>query len=320
MPSTPAPKIVVIGSINMDLVCRTPAMPSPGQTILGTTFLTIPGGKGANQAVAAAKLGAQVYMVGRVGNDDFGQRLLNGLNQHNVHTRHVTITEGVSTGVACITVDRKGENAIVVVPGANHALTDRDIDAAEEIIDAASVVVLQLEIPLPFVAHVLDICRRRHIHTILDPAPVPPAGLPRKLYNVDLLTPNQSEGELLLGQPRTHHVTSSKIPDPKQIAMDLLSRGPRTIVLKLGNKGSLFIGREGNIEHVKPFKVKIVDTTAAGDAFTAALAVAHSRNMDLPTAARFANAAGALACSAFGAQPALPTLADVEQLLTRRRD
>ena len=311
--------IVVIGSINMDLVCRTPAMPSPGQTILGTTFLTIPGGKGANQAVAAAKLGAEVHMIGRVGNDDFGQRLLNGLNQHNVHTRHVTIAEGVSTGVACITVDRKGENAIVVVPGANHALSARDIDAAEEIIATASAVVLQLEIPLPVVSHVLDICRRRHVFTILDPAPVPPGGMPRKLYNVDLLTPNQSEGELLLGQPRTHRVSSSKVADPKQIAMDLLARGPRSIVLKLGAKGSLLIGRDGDIENIKPFKVKVVDTTAAGDAFTAALAVAHSRNMDLPAAARFANAAGALTCSTFGAQPALPTAADVDHLLSRRR-
>jgi len=315
----PSP-IVIIGSINMDLVCRTPAMPTLGQTILGTAFLTIPGGKGANQAVAAAKLGAEVHMIGRVGSDDFGQRLLNGLAQHNVHTKHVTITEGVSSGVASIIVDRKGENSIIVVPGANHSLTERDIDSAEELIASASCVVMQLEIPLKVVQHTLEICRRRKIHTILDPAPVPPTGLPRRLFDVDLLTPNQSEGEQLLGQPRTHHVKTSKIRDPKQIAMDLIAQGPRSVILKLGPKGAILVQSDGRIQRLKPYKVKVVDTTAAGDAFTAALAVAHTKNFELPDAVRYANAAGALTCTKFGAQPALPTEDEVQKLFSRRRD
>src|SRR3954454_19737246 len=154
----PTRPIVVIGSINMDLVCRTAQMPRPGETILGSDFVTIPGGKGANQAVAAAKLvrdGTEVHLVGRVGEDDFGQRLLNGLAQHKVNTDHVTITEGLASGIAMIVVDRKGENSIVVAPGANSRLTARDIDAAESLIASAAAVVLQLEIPLEVVRHAI---------------------------------------------------------------------------------------------------------------------------------------------------------------------
>ena len=312
--------IVVIGSINMDLVCRTPAIPRPGETILGSDFVTVPGGKGANQAVAAAKLvrpGTDVYVVGRVGGDDFGQRLLNGLRQHNVRTERVTVTEGVPSGCAIIEVDRKGENSIVVVPGANARLTPADVDAAEQLIASASCVVLQLEIPLETVKHAIAMCQRLGVYTVLDPAPAPPKGLPRAMHGVDVLTPNQGEGETLLGQEKTHRVKRRRIADPKQVATELLAKGARAVVLKLGGKGALLVDRRGEFRQVKPFKVAVVDTTAAGDAFTAALAVARAEEMDLPAAVRFANAAGAVCCQTFGAQPALPTRDAVEKMIGR---
>jgi len=311
-PARPGP-VVVIGSINMDLVCRTLQMPRPGQTLLGTDLVTIPGGKGANQAVAAARLGADVHLIGRVGDDDFGQRLLNGLRQHNVNTDHITITEGIASGAAVILVDRKGENAIVVAPGANAKLSPSDIDAAEPLIASASVVVMQLETPLRTIRHAIVLCQRIKVPVILDPAPVPPHGLPRALFGVDLLTPNQHEAEMLLGDSRVQR--KRKLTDPKQIASDLLLRGARLVVLKLGGRGAMTIDRAGRIERIRPHKVKVVDTTAAGDAFTAALAVGRAEGMDLPQSVRFANAAGALCCTVFGAQPALPSRAEVNQLL-----
>jgi ribokinase len=306
--------IVVVGSINMDLVCRTHALPRAGETILGSDFVTIPGGKGANQAVAAAKLSqGDVHMVGRVGDDDFGQRLLNGLTQHNVGTKHVTITEGVHSGVGIIFVDRAGENSIVVAPGANHRLTPADLDAAEAVIDGASVVLLQLEIPRATVARAIAMCRKRQIYTILDPAPAV-AKLPRSLLGVDLITPNQIEAQMLLDAPVPPR-SRRKLPDPKQIGIDLLARGSRAVVLKLGRRGCMLVDRGGRIRTSRGFKVPVVDTTAAGDAFAAALAVARQENMDWPRALRFANAAGAITCQSFGAQPALPSRAAVEKVL-----
>lgn len=316
----PAKRIVVIGSINMDLVCRTDRIPAAGETILGDDLITVPGGKGANQAVAAAKLAnaqTDVYLVGRVGNDDFGQRLLNGLSQHRVRTEHVTITEGAASGCAMILVDRKGENSIVVASGANAKLLPADIDRIDSIIAAASSVVLQLEIPLETVAHAIAIASRHGVFTILDPAPVPARGLPRELMEVDLLTPNQGEAQMLSGMKRTHHVSAKKLSDPKQMAMGLLSDGPRAVALKLGRKGALLVTREGGIDQFKPHKVEVSDTTAAGDAFTGALAVAISEGASLPEAVRFANAAGAACCSQFGAQPALPCREMVDQLLSQ---
>jgi ribokinase len=314
----PAKRIVVIGSINMDLVCRTQRIPRPGETILGDDLMTVPGGKGANQAVAATKLAnaqTDVYLVARVGGDDFGQRLLNGLSQHRVRTEHVTITEGVSSGCAMILVDRKGENSIVVAPGANAKLSPTDIDRVDSIIAGAAVLVLQLEIPLETVRHAIGVAGRHGVFTILDPAPVPDQGLSRDLFGVDLLTPNQGEAQMLSGMKRTHNVSAKKLSDPKQIAMGLLSEGPRAVALKLGRKGALLVTREGGIEQFKPHQVEVSDTTAAGDAFTGGLAVAISEGASLPEAVRFANAAGAACCSEFGAQPALPGRESVDRLL-----
>lgn len=312
----PAAKpIVVIGSINMDLVCRTARMPRPGETILGSDLVTIPGGKGANQAVAAAKLGGDVHFVGRVGEDDFGERLLNGLQQHGVKTDFVTITEGVSSGCAMILVDRKGENSIVVAPGANHKVTPADVDAAEDLIASAAAVVMQLEIPFKVVEHAIEMCQRLGVKSILDPAPAPAGGLPAKMYEVDILTPNQSEAELLLGRSATGRLKREKRADAKQMGSRLLARGARCVVLKLGPKGAMVVNSDGEIRTVKAFPVKVVDTTAAGDAFTGALAVGLSEGMPLADAIRMANAAGGLCCQGFGAQPSLPARADVNKLL-----
>jgi len=314
--------IVVIGSINMDLVCRTPHIPKAGETVLGENLMTIPGGKGANQAVAAAKLASgdtPVYLIGRVGDDDFGQRLLVGLSQHGVRTEFVTITEAASSGVAMILVDGMGENSIIVVPGANAKLRPRDIDAAEGVIASASAVILQLEIAQETVKHAIDLCRRLGVYTIFDPAPAPAKGLSRAMYQVDLFTPNQSEAELLLGLEPTHHVKKKRLQDPKQIAADLLARGPRSVVLKLGAKGCFRADSDGALDRARPYKIKVVDTTAAGDAFTAALGIARAEEMEWSDALKFANAAGAITCMNFGAQPALPGRGAVDKMMKRSR-
>src|SRR5882672_3718680 len=184
----PPGPIVVIGSINMDLVCRVQRIPAPGETMLGSEVSTIPGGKGANQAVAAAKLGAAVHLIGRVGDDDFGARLINGLQQHKVDTEYVTVTEGASSGCALILVDKKGENSIVVAPGANAKLRPADIDAAEGLLATASVVLIQLEIAMETVVHAIATCRKLGVFVILDPAPVPPKGAPKEVFRVNILT------------------------------------------------------------------------------------------------------------------------------------
>jgi ribokinase len=309
--------IVVIGSLNMDLVCRCGRMPRAGETVSGQDLLTIPGGKGANQAVAAAKVGAagdEVHLVGRVGADDFGQRLLVGLREHGVRSEHVIVTEGSSTGCAVILVDKAGENSIVLSPGANSKVSSEDVDAAADLIAGAAVVILQLEIPLDTVAYAVALCRRAGVKVILDPAPVPAKGLAKALYQVDVLTPNQSEAEALLesGAAMGRSKRTRRV-DAKQLGQELLERGPGVVLLKLGAKGAMIVDNE--IQHVKGYKVNVVDTTAAGDAFNGALAVAMAEGMELGRAVRFANAAGARACEKFGAQPALPTRMEVEGLM-----
>jgi ribokinase len=294
----------------MDLVCRTPRIPHGGETVLGQDLLTIPGGKGANQAVAAARLGGDVHMVGRVGDDDFGRRLLAGLRENGVRTRHVTVTPGAPSGCAVITVDGAGENAIVVSPGANARVSPADVDAAEPLIRTASAVVLQLEIPLATVRRAMTLCRELGVTSILDPAPVPPRGLPAALYKADVLTPNEHEAALLAGSRRR---------GADALAKALLGRGPSRVVLKLGGRGALARGQGGWAVEAPAFEVKAVDTTAAGDAFTGALAVALGEQQPWADALRFANAAGALCCTKLGAQPALPGRAAVDRLLRQGR-
>jgi len=255
-----------------------------------------------------------VHHIGRVGADDLGLRLLHGLQSHDVETKYVTITEGVSSGVAMILVEKSGENRIVVAPGANAKLSPADLDRAESLIRQAACVVMQLEIPLETVRHAIAMCRRHKVFTILDPAPAPEKA-PRELFSVDLLTPNQGEAKQWLGVPGRAKVKRKPVVDPKQIAADLHARGAKRVALKLGPRGAMSLGEQGRIERHSGFRVTAIDTTAAGDAFTAALAVGHVAGMSLSEMVRFANAAGAMCCTKFGAQPALPSRADVDRLI-----
>ncbi len=306
MASSDTPHVVVIGSINMDLVARTDHVPAPGETVLGQDFQTIPGGKGANQAVAVARLGARCTMVGRVGDDAFGKRLVAGLAADGVETGHILTTPQTPSGVALIVVAASGENAICVASGANFAVTPADIAAAEEAIADADACLLQLELPVKTVIHAIRVCHRHGVEAILDPAPAL-ADPPDDLFGADVLSPNETEAALLLGG-------SEPSGEPHEIAQALAARGAREVVLKLGAQGAGVLS-DGRFELVPGHKVDVVDTTAAGDAFTAGLAVACARGRSLCQAVRYANAAGALACTQFGAQPSMPTAADVEAMV-----
>jgi len=302
------PNVLVVGSVNMDMVVRSPRMPAPGETVLGEGFVTNPGGKGANQAVAAARLGGKVKFIGRVGADAFGEALLANLKKEGIDCADLLRTPDAPTGVAMIIVDSRGENSIVVASGANHRLTPDDIFAREQAFAAADVLLLQLELPLPTVRAACDLAERHGCRIVLDPAPAPKQ-LCDRLCDVDIITPNVCEAELITGTK-----TGEERAD-KNIALDLIARGAKAAVLKLGSRGSMVVTADGEIARVPAYKVDIVDTTAAGDAFTAALAVAAAEGQELAEAAKFANAAGALACTRLGAQSAMPTRAEVLMLM-----
>jgi ribokinase len=294
--------IVVVGSINMDLVVRAPRHPQPGETILGSDFQTFPGGKGANQAVAAARLGGQVRMVGRVGMDPFGDLLVANMQKDGVDTRYVLRTEGVASGVALITVSEMGQNNIVVVPGTNGMLTSADIYAAESAFEGAGAVLIQLEIPLEAVAVAAQLGKKHGAKVILNPAPA--QGLPNSLLGqVDYLIPNESELYLLTGMQSILVAASS-----------LKSIGLNCLIVTLGSQGVLVLDGEHE-DHILSHAVGVVDTTAAGDAFVGAFAVALSENQTTLEAAVWGNAAGALSVTAAGAQPSLPTRQSLEAFL-----
>lgn len=301
------PKITVVGSLNMDLIVRTPHIPSPGETIIGSGFQAAPGGKGANQAVAAASLGAQVSMVGRVGKDEFAAALLENLTLANVNSRFVVQDPVAPTGVALIEVDDRGENSIVVASGANMRLTSLDVVAAQEAISAADLLLLQLEIPLKVVLKAAVLAKRKKVTVVLNPAPA--RKLTSELLNlVDILIPNETETALLTGLP-----VGSQY-EIKVAASSLLTSGIKTVILTLGEKGAL-LTQEGKSEIFPAFQIKPVDTTAAGDAFIGGFAVALAEGKSMTEAIRWGNAAGALATTRLGAQPSLPMRQDVEMML-----
>ena len=304
------PTILVVGSINMDLVVRAPQMPAPGETVLGSGFATAPGGKGANQAVAVARQGARCVMVGRVGEDDFGRTLVEGLKAEGIDCENVFATPDAPTGVAVIIVDEKGENSIVVASGANYRVTPDDVYDCEQLFRAADVVLLQLELPLPTVKAAHGLAARHGCKIVLDPAPAPKV-MPTELCAVDVITPNVSEAEIITGKKAEEF--DERVA--KVVASDLIARGAKAAVLKLGQRGSLVLTADGHIVKAPAYKVDVVDTTAAGDAFTAALAVAVANGVKLTQAARIANAAGALACTRFGAQPSMPTTEEINMLM-----
>jgi ribokinase len=301
------PRIVVIGSINMDLVVRAERLPKPGETVRGREFQTIPGGKGANQAVAAARLGAETHMVGRVGYDEFGRRLRQSLADNGVHVEYVTSDREHPNGVAVILVQESGENSIVVAAGANAAVSMDDLKATASVIQAADAVLLQLEIPLETVATALQMAGAAKVRSILDAGPA--ADVPEDLKRAaDVISPNMVEAEALLG-----HAVSSAL----DAARELVGRGAPACVVKAGAQGCAWVSPQG-AEHIAAIAVKAVDTTAAGDAFTAALAVALAEGKSLPEAARWANFAGALAVTRFGAQPSMPPRRELEQFISSR--
>jgi len=308
--SSPLPRIVVVGSINMDLVVRTAAMPAPGQTVLGHNFSTIPGGKGANQAVAAARCNAEVHMIGRIGHDDFGQRLILGLHACGVNTDAILVSEAVSTGIAMIMVDDNGENTICVASGANRLLHPEDIDNQVERIAAADAVLLQLEIPLETAAYTLQVAHHHRIPVILNPAPAPDKIDPL-FFEADIIVANQTETARLSGEP-AHDVHTAKMAGSA-----LLAHGAQVVIVTLGRRGALALTAR-QMFHIPAFNAKVVDTTGAGDAFCGAFAAAFIReNRDIYRATRFAAAAGALACGKFGAQPSMPRFCAVQKLLQR---
>jgi ribokinase len=302
------PVIVVVGSVNMDLVVRAGRMPAPGETVLGRGFVSSPGGKGANQAVAVARLGGRCRLLGRVGEDAFGRALVSHMKAEGIDCGDLLVSPDAPTGVAMIIVDSKGENAIVVAGGANRRLTPDDIFDHADLFKAASIVLLQLELPLPTVRAAIGVARRHGCKVILDPAPAP-ASMPEELMQVDVISPNVTEAEVLTGTKAVEERVD------KRVASELVARGASAAVLKLGSRGSLVVMADGHFYRVPAYKVRVVDTTAAGDAFTAAFAVAIADGQSYHEAAKFANAAGALACTRLGAQTAMPTLGEVRLLM-----
>jgi len=298
--------IVVVGSINMDLVASAAHIPAAGETILGTGFETHPGGKGANQAVAAARLGASVQMVGLLGSDDLGRQLREGLHQAGVDTSAVGTVPGAS-GVALITVAANGENSIVVASGANFQVTPEYLDKHADVIRNAGVVLSQLEIPLESVLHLAKLCEEANVPMILDPAPA--QRLPEELFQkVAWLTPNETEAAFYLG----HGVGDS---GPEAAAHELLAKGARGVILKLGARGSYFALGTGSEAAIQPFHVQAVDSTGAGDAFNGAFAAALTMGESRLESAMFASAASAVSVTRAGAQKSMATLEEVERLM-----
>ncbi|MFP4612571.1 MAG: ribokinase [Spirochaetaceae bacterium] len=303
-----APAFCVIGSINMDLVARVDRFPRPGETRTGAGFGTFPGGKGANQAVALARLDADVRMFGKLGDDVFGQSYLETFRREAVDTADVEVVPRTSTGVAVIEVESAGENTIVIVPGANGLVDSAYIDAHLEQIATAQYALFQLEIPFDTVEHAMEAFRRRGGATILDPAPAPPSGLSgRMLRGATYLTPNENEARELTG------ITVADIESADAAARILRDRGAETVVIKAGAHGA-YVTDDRGTRTVPGFSVKVADTTAAGDAFNAGLAYGLGEGRTVDEAVRFANAVGALTCTEIGAQSAMPSRADAAEL------
>jgi ribokinase len=295
--------IVVVGSINMDLVAHTRQIPSPGQTVTGTGFETTPGGKGANQAVAAARLGYRVHMTGMVGEDVFGQALLDNLVAAGVNASAVTRLSGPS-GVAPILVAENGQNSIVVVPGANGKMDCAAVDAQAASIRSAGMVLCQLELPLETVSHLLSLCADAGVPVMLDPAPAAP--LPDAAFHqVAWFTPNETEAAFYLDEDLK----------PEEGANRLLAKGLKGVVLKRGGEGSYVAVAGGKAAWVQPFKVEAIDTVGAGDCFNGAFAVALLEGKDPWAAARFASAAAAISVTRRGAQASMPSRVDVDDFI-----
>jgi ribokinase len=303
--------IVVVGSINIDLVANTKRIPVEGETVLGKDFQIHPGGKGANQAVAVARLGYPVRMIGRLGDDTFGAQLKAHLKTAGVDVVGVATSPGTS-GVAMIVVADRGENSIVITPGANALLTPQDLEANIEIIRSAGIVLTQLEIPMETVQHLAEICSREAVTLILDPAPAKELP-PDLLRNIDWFTPNETEAAFFIGNSNG----AANMLDPAPMAQMLLRNGMKGVVLKLGSRGAYLASATGLTELLNPFSVKPVDTTAAGDAFNGAFATGLMLKMGPVEGARFAAAAAAISVTRAGAQFSMPDMAEVQHMMAQ---
>lgn len=317
------PAIVVLGSINMDLIGAAPRLPSPGETVLGGDFSTAPGGKGANQAVAAARMGASVRMIGRVGSDTFGPQLRDNLRASGVDVAGVMEDPGAASGVAMILLDASRENRILVAGGANMRCDDSQVDAVRSALEGADALMLQCEIPPLTSLKAARVAREMGVQVVWDPAPADT--FPSEAYDlVDVLTPNQAEAGALTGIDVTDAASA------ESAARALVQRGVRAAVVKLGEHGAFYLSNansgylpdfdtfslpDADSGYVPPFEIEAVDTVAAGDAFGAAMTCALAEGRPLGEAVRYGAAAGALAVTRPGAQDAMPTRAEVESLL-----
>lgn len=294
------PRIVVVGSSNTDMVVKGDRLPSPGETVVGGRFVIAAGGKGANQAVAAARLGAEVTFVARVGRDMFGDQAIAGYRREGILTDYIIQDPDEPTGVALILVDQKGENLISVASGANHALRPADVERAAEPIRSADILVLQLEIPADTVRAAAAIAHAAGVPVILDPAPAPDKPLDRELMSLlACIKPNETEAERLTG------IRVVDEPSAREAAARLRQSGAQAAVVTLGAKGAVYDSPAGAGFMPAP-RVDALDSTAAGDAFSGALACAWGRKLDLPRAIEYASAVAALSVTRLGAQPSLP--------------
>ncbi|MGB9595429.1 MAG: ribokinase [Candidatus Poribacteria bacterium] len=303
------PKITVIGSSNTDLIATVPRLPSPGETVMGIDFIVAPGGKGANQAVAIARIGGDVTFIAKIGIDDNGKRSLENFKKDGINTDFVFQTDEAPSGVALIFVDKNGENMLVPVPGANGKLTLDDIEKARTAIENTDIIVLQLEVPLETVEYAIKIAYKVNVPIVLNPAPG------RKLDSdlikmVTYITPNETEAEIL---------TDIKVTDDntaKETGERLLQLGAKTAIITLGKRGAMVVNKDGN-QLVPAFQVDAIDATAAGDAFTGGFAFAIATGKDIISSVKFGNAVAGLTVTKMGAQPSMPKKDELEEFLKR---
>jgi ribokinase len=302
--------ILVIGSFMMDLVVRTSRVPESGETVIGSSFRRFPGGKGANQAVSAARLGGNVTMVGKLGDDFFGDEFQAVLHKEGIQTKHILRDSQASTGVGFITLDENtGNNRIVVVPGANLRYTPKDLRDIRHVVERSDLLMLQLEMDLDLIEVAVQMAADYGVPVILNPAPAQELD-DRLLSKVTYLTPNETEAQILSG------VKVANVQTGKMAAKTLLDKGVTNVVITLGENGAIISDKDG-MEHIPAFVTRAVDTVAAGDAFNGALAVAIAQGTPLRQAVRFANAVGALVVTKEGAIPSLPDLGEVKQFLAK---
>lgn len=304
-------KLIVLGSINMDLVVTTDRAPMGGETLAGIGFQTIPGGKGANQAVALARQGGDVALIARVGCDGFGEELLARLAEDKVDLKRVKKDNSCSTGIASIVVEKSGQNRIIIVAGANGQVGPSDVDESGELLDQCDYLVMQLETPLPTILYAIGVAKSKHIKTVLNAAPAPADSFDDRTFKqMDYLLVNETEAAILSGQSVTN------LDSARSVAQFLQKKTDGVVILTMGDNGAITADRH-SVWHTPAFKITPIDTTAAGDAFTGGLVTSLQLGRSLKEAVIYANASGAIAASRFGAQPSLPNDKEVSDFLKR---